>query len=132
MGVLSVDAQPEPGTERLRFAAIGLFGGLTSGLLGVGGGVVMIPLMVLWLGTRQRLAHAMSLAAIIPISAAGAISYYVAGGTIEPAAAAALALGGICGARVGAGLLTRTPERPLKAIFGCFMLASAVMIGLKA
>lgn len=132
MRVLSAEAAPEAGAERARFVAIGLIGGLTSGLLGVGGGVVMIPLMVLWLGTRQRVAHAMSLAAIVPISAVGAISYYVGGGTIAPAAAAALALGGIGGARIGAGLLTRIPERPLKGIFGCFLLASAALIGLKA
>jgi uncharacterized protein len=117
--------------ERVRLVTIGLVGGVTSGLLGVGGGVVMIPLMVLWLSMGQRLAHAISLAAIIPISAAAAISYYLDGGHIELLPAAALALGGICGARVGAGLLARIPERPLKAMFGGFILIAAVLIALK-
>lgn len=131
MRVLAARPGSEFAPERAQFAAIGLIGGLTSGLLGVGGGVVMIPLMVLWLGVRQRLAHAISLAAIIPISAASAISYYLGGGQIELLPAAALALGGICGARVGAGLLARIPERPLKATFGSFMLIAAVLIALK-
>ena len=56
-----------------RLGAIGLAGGLFSGLLGVGGGVVMVPLLVLWGGYGQRDAHAVSLGAIIPISAAGVV-----------------------------------------------------------
>jgi uncharacterized protein len=129
--VLDAPLASDVASERVRLVTIGLIGGVTSGLLGVGGGVVMIPLMVLWLGLRQRFAHAISLAAIIPISAASAISYYLGGGQIELLPAAALALGGIWGARVGAGLLARIPERPLKATFGGFMLIAATLIALK-
>ena len=57
-----------------RLGAIGLAGGLFLRLLGVGGGVVMVPLLVLWGGYGQRDAHAVSLGAIIPISAAGVLS----------------------------------------------------------
>jgi len=62
-----------------KLRAIGLGGGVLSGLLGVGGGVVMVPLLVLWAGYRQREAHAVSLGAIIPISVAGIATYGVAG-----------------------------------------------------
>src|SRR5215467_6876606 len=62
-----------------KLLVIGLGGGLLSGLLGVGGGVVMVPLLVLWAGYAQREAHAMSLGAIIPISMAGIATYGVAG-----------------------------------------------------
>src|SRR4029450_4714625 len=62
-----------------RLGAIGLAGGLFSGLLGVGGGVVMVPLLVLFGGYGQRNAHAVSLGAIIPISAAGVLTFGVAG-----------------------------------------------------
>ncbi|MGN6797168.1 MAG: TSUP family transporter, partial [Gaiellaceae bacterium] len=58
-----------------RFIVIGLAGGVLSGLLGVGGGIVMVPLLVLWASYGQRDAHAMSLGAIIPISLAGVITY---------------------------------------------------------
>lgn len=117
-------------TDSRRLAVIGLGGGTMSGLLGIGGGVVMVPLMVLWLGRSQRDAHAMSLAAIIPISAAGAIVYGGAG-RVDLPSAAALALGGIAGARIGAGILARVPERPLKAAFGGFLLLAAGLILLK-
>ena len=61
---------PEPDVRRpldLQLIAIGVAGGILSGLLGVGGGVVMVPLLVLWAGYRQREAHAMSLGAIVPL-----------------------------------------------------------------
>src|SRR5213592_2425433 len=62
-----------------QLVAIGVFGGVLSGLLGVGGGVIMVPLLVLWARYGQRDAHAASLGAIIPISIAGALTYGVAG-----------------------------------------------------
>ena len=62
-----------------KLAAIGVCGGLLSGLLGVGGGVVMVPLLVLWASYGQRDAHAISLGAIIPISIAGIATYGIAG-----------------------------------------------------
>jgi uncharacterized protein len=110
--------------------ATGLLGGLMSGLLGIGGGTVMVPLLVLWNGRAQREAHAMSLAAIIPISLAAVIVYGGAGKVDFPDAAA-LTVGAIVGARLGARILAKAPERPLKAAFGVFMLVAALSISLK-
>lgn len=98
-----------------------------SGLLGIGGGVVMVPLMVLLLGEGQRHAHAISLAAIVPMSLA-AIVVYGQGGEIDVPAAAALTIGAVFGARLGAGLLLRIPERPLKAAFGVTLLLAGVLL----
>src|SRR5712691_10888834 len=78
---LSTSARAAP-TARLldpQLVAIGVVGGLLSGLLGVGGGVIMVPLLVFWARFGQRDAHAASLGAIIPISVAGALTYGVAG-----------------------------------------------------
>jgi uncharacterized protein len=110
-----------------RLGAIGLAGGLFSGLLGVGGGVVMVPLLVLWGGFGQRDAHAVSLGAIIPISAAGVLTFGAAG-EIQVWEALALAVGAIAGAQVGARLLARVDERKLKLAFGVFMLIIAVLL----
>jgi uncharacterized membrane protein YfcA len=110
-----------------QLAAIGLAGGALSGLLGVGGGIVMVPLLVLWAGYAQRDAHAMSLGAIVPISIAGILTYGIAGEVRLPEALA-LAAGAIGGARVGAGLLTRLSERPLKLAFGSFLVAIALLM----
>lgn len=109
------------------YLAIGLIGGLFSGLLGIGGGTVMVPLMVLWLGITQREAHALSLAAIIPISLVAVLVYGQAG-EVDLVGAAALTLGAIFGARVGAGLLAKASERPLKFAFGFFLLIAAIML----
>src|ERR1700751_6280344 len=86
-----------------RLLAIGLGGGLLSGLLGVGGGVIMVPLLVLWAGYAQREAHAMSLGAIIPISIAGIATYGIAG-EVRYWDALALAASAGVGAQIGAGV----------------------------
>jgi uncharacterized membrane protein YfcA len=126
---VSVVPASAPSTVR-RHDATGLLGGLFSGLLGIGGGTVMVPLLVLWTGRSQREAHAMSLAAIIPISLAAVIIYGGAG-EVDLPAAIALAIGAVVGARMGARVLSTAPERPLKAAFGLFMLVAAVSITLK-
>jgi uncharacterized membrane protein YfcA len=113
-----------------QLAAIGLAGGVLSGLLGVGGGIVMVPLLVLWAGYTQRDAHAMSLGAIVPISVAGILTYGIAG-EIRLPEALALAAGAIGGARVGAGLLSRLGDRPLKLAFGSFLVAVAVLMAVR-
>jgi uncharacterized membrane protein YfcA len=119
--------EPVPSRAYGRLAAIGLAGGLFSGLLGVGGGVVMVPLLVLWAGYGQRNAHAISLGAIIPISAAGVITFGAAG-EIQVWEALALALGSIAGAQVGTTLLARIDERQLKLSFGVFLVLVAVLM----
>jgi len=110
-----------------RFIAIGIAGGVLSGLLGVGGGIVMVPLLVLLTTYGQRDAHALSLGAIIPISIAGAITFGAAG-KVHLGEAAALAVGAIGGARIGAGALARIKERHLKLVFGLFLAAVGVLM----
>ena len=110
-----------------RLVTIGGAGGVLSGLLGVGGGVIMVPLLVLWAGVRQRDAHALSLGAIIPISLASVITYGAAG-HVRIGYAIALATGSIFGARLGAGLLARIEERPLKITFGLFLGAVSILL----
>ena len=132
---LSATVHQQPGRERRRagteLLAIGVAGGLLSGLLGVGGGVIMVPLLVLWAGYGQRDAHATSLGAIIPISVAGILTYGIAGRVDWPDAAA-LAVGAVAGARLGAGMLARIDERSLRIAFGCFLVAVSITLGIRA
>jgi uncharacterized protein len=111
----------------VRLIAIGAAGGLLSGLLGVGGGIVMVPLLVLRAGYSQKDAHAVSLGAIIPISIAGVATYGIAG-KVHPWEAVALAIGSIGGARIGAGALAQIDDRRLKIVFGLFLGAVAVLM----
>jgi hypothetical protein len=124
------DASPPRGRLDRRLVTIGGAGGLLSGLLGVGGGLIMVPLLVYWAGYRQRDAHAMSLAAIIPISLASVITFGVAG-HVRVGYAVALTLGSIVGARVGVGLLSRIGERPLKIAFGLLAAAASILLFLR-
>jgi hypothetical protein len=123
-------ALPTPRRLDRRLGTIGGAGGILSGLLGVGGGVIMVPLLVFWAGSQQRAAHALSLGAIIPISLAGVVTYGAAG-KVRIGYAVALALGSIVGARVGAGLLARVEERPLKITFGVFLGAVSILMLVK-
>jgi uncharacterized protein len=111
--------------------AVGMVGGVFSGLLGVGGGIVMVPLLVLILGQGQRAAHAISLAAIIPIAVVGAVTYLEAG-MVDLGAALALALGSIVGARYGAKALSRIDEGWLKVVFGVFLVGVSVSVAVTA
>lgn len=101
-----------------------------AGLLGVGGGTVMVPLLVLLGGLGQRAAHAVSLGAIIPIAVAGT-AVYAAAGKIDWVLALALTVGAVAGAQIGVGMLARLSERRLKLVFGGFlvMVAAAMVIG---
>ncbi len=64
-----------PAGRTLRLAAIGTLAGLFSGLFGVGGGIVMVPLLMLWLGYGAREATGTSLAAIILIAAVAVVTH---------------------------------------------------------
>jgi uncharacterized membrane protein YfcA len=110
---------------------IGMAGGLLSGLLGVGGGVIMVPLLVLWAGYGQRDAHATSLGAIIPISLAGILTFGIAG-KVDWTAAAPLAAGAVAGALLGAGMLARIDERRLRIVFGCFLVVVSITMAARA
>ena len=120
-----------PGTEVRTIAACGGVGGVLSGLLGIGGGTVMVPLMVLLGRISQRQAHAISLGAMIPIAVVALVVYGVAG-KVDVLAALALAAGSVFGARHGADALARIPERALKAAFGAFLIFAALTLLLEA
>jgi uncharacterized protein len=128
-------AATENGTTPVRqlswqlILAIGLVGGFLSGLLGIGGGTAMVPLLVLLGGLSQRESHATSLAAMIVIATA-ALVVYGGAGRVDLVAAAALLLGSLIGARQGANLLSKAPERQLKAAFGAFLLIAAVLLAI--
>lgn len=106
-------------------AGAGLAAGLMSGALGVGGGVVMVPVLVLAAGLSQHQAHATSLAAVVPIASAGAATF-AWDGSLELAPALALAAGAVLGAPLGARVMASLPERSLKVVFGALMVVIGI------
>lgn len=107
--------------------ASGLLAGVMSGLLGVGGGVVMVPLLVMAAGLTQHQAHATSLAAVVLVGAVGAATF-AADGQVDVAFGGLLAAGSLFGAPLGARIMHRTAEGPLKVAFGVLMLVVAGML----
>ena len=106
---------------------VGLVAGSMSGLLGVGGGIIMVPLLVALVHLSQHQAHATSLAAIVPIGLVGALTFALEN-EIDFTVAALLALGALAGASVGARIMSRVKERPLKIMFGVLMTGVGVQL----
>jgi uncharacterized membrane protein YfcA len=131
LGGVAREARPTPRNGTLTATAVGAAAGALSGLFGVGGGILIVPGLVLLLGLPQRRAHATSLAAILPIAAAGAAGYVI-NGSVDWGAAAALTAGGAAGALAGTRALRRIPDRGLRVIFALFMLAAAAVLPYEA
>jgi uncharacterized membrane protein YfcA len=116
--------------QRGRFAralAVGLAGGLLSGLFGVGGGILIVPGLVFLLGMPQRSAHATSLAAIVPIALAG-VAGYALNDLVDWLAAGILAAGGAVGATLGTRALRRVSDRALRWSFAVFLVLAAAAL----
>ncbi|HJR18693.1 MAG TPA: sulfite exporter TauE/SafE family protein [Actinomycetota bacterium] len=107
--------------------AIGFAAGVASGLLGVGGGVILVPGLVAALGASQHQAHATSLAAIVPIGLVG-FAVFALDGRVNYAIAGLLVLGALVGAPVGARAMSRVPERPLAIAFAIVLVVAGVRL----
>ena len=101
-----------------------MIAGLTSGLFGVGGGIVIVPALVALAGFDTKLATGTSLTAIVPISISGAVGYAIAD-EVDWAAAGCVAAGALVGALVGTHLLRRIDAATLQLLFAFAMLATA-------
>lgn len=118
---MSSEPQRAPRVPRwLIYVMVGLAAGLMSGLFGVGGGTVIVPLLVLLAAFDQRLASGTSLAAIVPTAVVGVISYAVMG-EVSWVAAGLLAAGAVVGAQAGTWLLPRLPLPWLRWGFIAFL-----------
>ena len=112
------------------FAGAGVVVGLFSGLFGVGGGILMVPFLVLATTYTQQEAQGISLAAMVVTALTGAIGY-IRGGTVNHGmllVAAALAIGSIPGAATGSAIAQRLPKYTLSALFAMFIVFMAVRI----
>jgi uncharacterized membrane protein YfcA len=109
----------------LRLAAIGTLAGLFSGLFGVGGGSVIVPLLVLWLGYQEHAATATSLAAIIFIAAFAAITQGLYG-NVHVLDAVLIGVPAVVGVLFGTWLQQRLPARIVAMLFAAVLVASAV------
>ena len=102
---------------------IGVAGGILSGLMGVGGGIILIPLMIIFLKMTQHQAQGTSLA-VIMLSFVSMMVYYKKG-HVNLGIAALIGLGFIAGGFIGAYFATSLPENILRKCFAVLMIAVA-------
>ena len=110
---------------------IGLSAGILSGLVGVGGGIIMVPLFVLFLGLTQHNAQGLSLAVMLPpVTFLAVYNYHTAGsgGNIDWRIAVTVSILFIIGGFIGSKIALQIDQRMLRKIFGVFMLLVAVKL----
>jgi uncharacterized membrane protein YfcA len=112
---------------RLALLVIGLAAGFSGALFGVGGGIVIIPLLIVWAGYPERWAMATSLAAIGLIALEGVI-FYAAHGEVRPVEAALVGIPAAFGAAIGTGLQQRLTTRTLSLAFAALLVVVAVRL----
>jgi uncharacterized membrane protein YfcA len=115
-----------PSDQTLKLAAIGTLAGIFSGLFGVGGGTVIVPLLIFWFGYGERLATGTSLAAIVLIGLLGALGQGGIYGNVHVATGLLLAIPAVLGVVIGTAIQQRIPQRAVSYLFAILLVAIAI------
>jgi uncharacterized membrane protein YfcA len=116
-----------PRHRPLKLAAIGSAAGLFSGLFGVGGGLIIVPLLILWLGYDEHEAAGTSLAAIAVIAAYAAVTQAVYG-HVHLLDGVLIGIPAVGGVLVGTWVAQRLPARAISLAFAALLVGSAVEV----
>ncbi len=116
-----------PSRRTAQLALIGTGAGLFSGLFGVGGGTVVVPLLVLWLGYGEREATGTSLMAIVVIAAA-AVGVQAGYGNVHVDDGLLIGVPAVGGVLAGTWLQQRVPVRAVSLLFAALLLAVAIAL----
>jgi uncharacterized membrane protein YfcA len=114
----------------LKLAAIGTLAGAFSGLFGVGGGTIIVPLLIFWFGFGERLATGTSLAAIVLIGLLGALAQGVYG-NVHLLTGLWLAVPAVVGVIAGTAIQQRIPQRAVSLLFAALLVAVAIELVVK-
>ncbi len=109
------------------YIALGVIAGLLAGAFGIGGGVVMVPVLLVFFKQPIHLVIGTSMMAIVPIAIAGALRHYSLH-NIDTRLALLIGLGGIIGAVIGASIIMKVPAFYVKRAFALFLIYSAIRL----
>jgi len=109
-----------------KLAAIGTLAGIFSGLFGVGGGTIIVPLLIFWFAYGERLATGTSLAAIVIIGLLGTLAEGGFYGNVHLLTGLLLALPAVVGVILGTAIQQRIPQRAVSYLFALLLVAVAV------
>jgi uncharacterized protein len=104
------------------YVVLGLLGGILSGLLGIGGAIILVPALIYLFGFDQQTAQGTTLAMLVPPTGLLAVMQYYKAGHIDFRVAAIMCVGLFLGAYFGGWLATQLPALTLKRIFGVLLL----------
>jgi uncharacterized protein len=110
----------------VRLAAIGTLAGIFSGLFGVGGGTIIVPLLILWFGYGERLATGTSLAAIVLIGLLGALAQGGIYGNVHLGTGILLAVPAVAGVVFGTALQQRISQQAVSLLFAALLVVVAI------
>jgi uncharacterized membrane protein YfcA len=119
-------AETTPAHAIWKLAAIGTLAGVFSGLFGVGGGTIIVPLLIFWFAYGERLATGTSLAAIVLIGLLGAIAQGGIYGNVHVGTALLLSIPAVVGVVLGTAIQQRIPQRTVSYLFALLLVAIAV------
>ncbi|HET6569913.1 MAG TPA: sulfite exporter TauE/SafE family protein [Solirubrobacterales bacterium] len=117
--------------QTLKLAAIGTLAGVFSGLFGVGGGTVIVPLLIFWLGYGERLATGTSLGAIVLIGLLGTLAQGGLYGNVHLATGLLLAIPAVLGVLAGTAIQQRISQRAVSLLFAALLVAVAIELIVK-
>ncbi|HEX3240108.1 MAG TPA: sulfite exporter TauE/SafE family protein [Solirubrobacterales bacterium] len=117
--------------DLLKLAAIGTLAGLFSGLFGVGGGTVIVPLLIFWFAYGERLATGTSLAAIVLIGLLGAILQGGLYGNVHLVTGLLLTIPAALGVVLGTAIQQRIPQQAISYLFALLLVGIAIELILK-
>ena len=118
-------------SDVLRLAIIGTLAGVFSGLFGVGGGTVIVPLLIFWFGYGERLATGTSLAAIVIVGTLGALAQGGLYGNVHVVTGLLLAIPAVVGVIGGTAIQQRIPQRAVSYLFAALLVGVAIDLILK-
>jgi uncharacterized membrane protein YfcA len=117
-------------TKGIWYLAAGAGAGTLAGFLGIGGGIILVPIMVGLLGLTQHNAHGTSLAVIVPIAITSA-SVYALRGDVDWMLVAVIGSASVIGVIGGAKLMMKVPAHRLRQGFGIYTIAIAILLLLR-
>jgi uncharacterized protein len=120
-----------PAHRTLKLAVIGTLAGVFSGLFGVGGGTVIVPLLIFWFGYGERLATGTSLAAIVLIGLLGALAQGGIYGNVHVLTGIWLSIPAVLGVIAGTAIQQRIPQRAVSLLFALLLVAIAIELVVK-
>ena len=106
--------------------SLGVFAGVLSGLVGIGGGVIIVPALVYFFGMDQKTAQGTSLAVLLPPTGLLAFMEYYKAGHVDVKIGALIIVGLLLGGWLGGGFAQHLPQMTLRRVFAVLLLITAV------